>query len=601
MNTNSIDKELTGYPSIDKPWLKYYSNEAVKYVSDRIEQNAYQYMVESNKQRMHYVAIEYFGVKVTYKKLYQEIEKVAKVLRSKGISKGDFVTLCLPNIPEIIYFVYALNRIGAVACLIDPRTNAEGILERANNSKSKLLITIIDIVNEKINLISEQLFAQSIVIVSPAESTSIKSAKSIAVKFIYAFKHAKLKSQKYIKYQNFIKSGREWTGKIDGEFTSNTPAIIVYTSGTTGSSKGVVISNENIIASKKLIEYGASKVEKNASFLGVIPFFSAYGSCTGMNNSLCNGWKIIMIPQFKPNEFSKLLLKHKTPSALGVPRFWSSFAEAGTNTDLSFLKNPICGGDKISPISVQKINRYLIEHNAGRLKIGYGASEFAGGIVITLDSGLYKENSTGEILPGVIGMVIDPNTGDELTYNEEGELCFYSPTMMMGYFNNEDETNQITIFKNGIKYYRTGDKGHIDENGCVYIVDRYKRVMMRPDGHTVHASPIEDVIMKHNLVENCAVVGLPLDSDAGVIPIAFIKLKNSVSNYTSLVDEIDDLCLKEIPERDKAHAYVIVESFPYTLMGKIDYKALEKNRLSEMDLIIKDYSFLSDTNKENHN
>ncbi len=209
MNTNNAGKELTGYPSIDKPWLKYYRNDAVKYVSDRIGQSVYQYMSESNKQRLHYIAIEYFGVKVTYEKLYQKIEKVAKALRSKGISKGDFVTICLPNIPEIIYFVYALNRIGAVACLVDPRTNAEGILERANNSKSKLLITIIDIVNEKINLISEQLFAQSIVIVLPAESTSIKSAKSIAVKFIYAFKHAKIKSQKYIKYQNFIKNGQK--------------------------------------------------------------------------------------------------------------------------------------------------------------------------------------------------------------------------------------------------------------------------------------------------------------------------------------------------------------------------------------------------------
>ncbi len=589
------EKKLTGYPSIDKPWLKYYGEEAVKYVSDKIDQSAYQYMVESNKQRMHYVSIEYFGVKVTYKKLYQEIKKVAKALRSKGISKGDFVTLCLPNIPEIIYFVYALNRIGAVACLIDPRTNAEGILERANNSKSKLLITIIDIINEKINLISERLFAQDIVVVSPADSANIKSIKSIAVKFLYAFKNAEMKSKKYIKYQSFIKGGEKWSGKIDDKFTSNTPAIIVYTSGTTGSSKGVLISNENIIASKKLLEHGESKVEENASFLGVIPFFSAYGSCNGMNYSLCNGWKIIMIPKFKPDKFSKLLLKHKTPSVLGVPRFWSGFAETETNTDLSFLKNPICGGDKISPISVQRINRYLIEHNADCLKIGYGASEFAGGIVVTLDSGLYKENSAGEILPGVIGMVIDPDTGDELTYNEDGELCFHSPTMMMGYLNNEDETNQITIFKNGIKYYRTGDKGHIDENGCVYIVDRYKRVMMRPDGHTVHASPIENVIMKHSLVENCAVVGLPLDTDAGVIPIAFIKMKSSVSDYTSLIDEIDELCLKEIPERDKVHAYVIVESFPYTLMGKIDYKALEKNRLSEMDLIIKDYSFLSYT------
>lgn len=311
-----------------------------------------------------------------------------------------------------------------------------------------------------------------------------------------------------------------------------------------------------------------------------------------MNNSLCSGWKIILIPRFKPNQFGKLLVKHKAVSALGVPRFWSDFAEANLNIDLSFLKNPVCGGDKISPSEVQKINRYLLSHNANRLKIGYGASEFGGGIAITTENGSYAKNSTGEILPGVIGMVIDPDTGRELKYNESGELCFHSPTMMGGYLNNKEETNNLVIIKDGLKFYRTGDKGYINENGCVFIVDRYKRVMMRPDGHTVHATPIENVIMEHTAVEVCAVVGIPLDSGAGVIPTAFIKLSNQIVNSTQIIDEIDNLCTRKIPGRDKAHAYIIINTMPYTPMGKVDYRALEQYRFSDVDYIVKDRTFL---------
>lgn len=148
------------------------------------------------------------------------------------------------------------------------------------------------------------------------------------------------------------------------------------------------------------------------------------------------------------------------------------------------------------------------------------------------------------------------------------------------------------MYKDGIKYYRTGDKGHINEKGSVFIIDRYKRAMILPDGLTVHATPIENVIMEHNSVELCAVVGLFFDENAGVIPTAFIKLKDGESERTRIIDEINALCLRKISERNKAHAYVIVDSLPYTLMGKIDYRALEKHYFSELDCIVKDHTFL---------
>lgn len=299
---------------------------------------------------------------------------------------------------------------------------------------------------------------------------------------------------------------------------------------------------------------------------------------------------MICIPKFKISDFGQLIFKYKTKSVLGVPRFWSELADKNIVTDLSFLENAISGGDKISPYSAEKINEYLEANGGCRLKVGYGASEFGGGIVINSDKDLLKADSVGRILPGVIGMVINPETEEELPYDQDGELCFHSPTMMSGYLHCKEETKQISVYKNDKKYYRTGDKGHISPDGTVYIVDRYKRAMMRPDGHTVHATTIENVIVQHEAVLRCAVAGIALDDKEGVIPTAFVILKETYEKDKA-IEEIDQMCLQKIAERDKAHVYVVIDELPYTLMGKVDYKKLEENRFSNLDYVVKDFTF----------
>ncbi len=511
-----MKEKWTGYPSIDKPWLKYYPEDAADYVNNDEKQSIYEYMCNACKNHMEYIALEYFGCNITYKQLLTHIEKTAKSLLALGIACGDYVTVCLPNIPEIVFFIYALNSIGATACLVDPRTNAENILHHANESRSKLLIAVTDIIPEKIDPIADLLIAEKIIAVSPAYS-----AKSFLVKAAYLFRHTHYKSNKYLSLEAFYSSNAT-ISENNAFHKEENPAIVLYTSGTTGDSKGIMLSNENIIAEHKLSHFGATQTEHNAVFLGVIPFFVAYGAVTGMNNSLCSGWKIVMIPKYRPKDFGKILIAHRAECVIGVPRFWEDFAANNRPVDLSQLINPVCGGDRIAPAALSRVNQYLTSMGGSRLKVGYGASEFGGGIVITADSGPYEEGGTGEILPGVIGLVINPDTGEELPYNEDGELCFHSPSMMVGYFNKEEETEKITVYKDGIKFYRTGDKGHISPNGTVYIIDRYKRIVIRPDGHTVNVSPIENVIMSHESVAACAVVGIPTDGRAGAIPTAFI-------------------------------------------------------------------------------
>lgn len=277
----STEQKLTGYPSIDKPWLKYYSEDAPEYVNEVCEQSAFHYMESMNAERLEYTALQYFGIKISYKELFRQIALIARALKASGISENDFVSLCMPNIPEMVYFVYALNRIGAVACLIDPRTNAEGILQRVNETKSKMLVVVMDIIPQKISVIAGRLNVISIIGVSPADSLTWESIQSATVKIAYLFKKHQILSR-YVAYKDFMELADLYTEDINAPFQKDRLAIIVYTSGTTGTAKGVMITNECMIASKKIIEYGSSYINGNAAFLGVIPFFSAYGAMTGM-------------------------------------------------------------------------------------------------------------------------------------------------------------------------------------------------------------------------------------------------------------------------------------------------------------------------------
>lgn len=580
------DKELTGYPSIDKPWLKYYSEEA-KYAADNPQKcSIYQYIYSANKNNPSDIAIEYFGAKITYSEMFQSIDCVAGALYAYGVRSDDFVTICLPNVPEVIYIVYACNKIGAVANMIDPRTNSERILKHTNMVNSVLFITIADICDQRINCIADKICTKNILVVSAADSST-----SPIVRLKYVF--TKLDgSPKYMAFKEFVKKYQD-QAIAEISYIKDTAAVMVYTSGTTGTAKGVLLSNEGIVASsEQLILTLTSK--KARRFLAIIPFFSSYGFVNGMNATLGNKMTITLIPKYNPANYTKLILKHKPNVVISVPKLWEDMAYTLKNgkVDLSYMVYPISGGDKIPIASVKLINDCLRVHNSNaKLLIGYGATEFGAAISLTTPELEFEEGSCGAIFPIANLKIIAPETGKEVPYETEGEICIHSQSMMLGYYNDID-MKEIT-FKdgNGIKFYRTGDKGYISKCGALHIIDRYKRAMMRPDGHTVHATPIENTLMNNKNVRSCAVVGLKLRNRSGVIPTAFIVLNDYCGKPKEIIAQLDSDSKRRLPERDRAIAYIIVKSIPYTPNGKIDYEKLENFYIDEVDVIITDSTF----------
>lgn len=584
--------------------MKYYSEDAIHDTLKNTNQNAFDYMDSETKQLNDLIAISYFNRDISYEELKNNIYKYANKLKSYGLRCGDTISLCLPNVPEIVYYKYACWILGVKANLIDPRFNPEGIATFVNQSNSKLLVTVLDAFVPKIEPIMYKLNVENIVIVSPSDSMNYNVSNMLA-KASYSYKEKLLnisdksfKNDKLVLNQSFVKKSEN--SKIKSIYYDNMDASIVFTSGTTGKPKGAVLTHDAYNIKSRQIKYGVPNIHPSDSFLAIIPFFSAYGSFAGMHNSLTKGMRMEMLPKFDPNAFADLICKYKPSACIGVPKYWEDFEKQFESLkeeyeieDLSFLKNPVTGGDKIAADVVRKCNELFKKYNSdAHLIVGYGSSETCGPVATTInvnaDSNL---ESTGILFPGIKPLFINPETKEVEPNSTYGELAIHDPAMMNGYLDDTESTSDITIKYNGEKYYKMGDLFELVDDE-LFFKGRTKRAMMRPDGHTVHAFPIESAIMKSNKVDNCCVVGLKKkDGSSGSIPVAFVLLKDGIIPSEELVQELDNISLRELSERNRALAITFVDSLPYNDMGKVNYKQLEKYFIEDINPYLVDYTF----------
>lgn len=571
----------TGYPSVDKPWLKYFKPEDRGFEIPNI--NVYEYLVDFNKDNLSQIALEYFGTKVSYGKLISNIDRCAEAFEKLGIKQGDVVSFCTPSTPEIYYAFFALNKIGAIANLIDPRTNASRIGDFIFNSDSRVVIYI-DISYGKIRHILEDRRIEKAIAVSVADS--LKTVKKIG----YVLKTRSVAGkcpedgEKYISWKCFFEKGSAEKGESKIINTDNNKtdlaAGIIYTSGTTGVPKGAVISNKNMIAMVLQAKCFCLPWDKGDVFLGIMPPFIAYGLVIGFVMPLCRGMKVVIIPKFEVEKFDLYIDKIKPNHIMGVPAYVESLTRSRrlSQKELGFLKTVIVGGDKMNPEEEVIVNEFLQSHGADcRVIKGYGMTEMSSCAVIPVDSESNKIGSVG--IPSMLNniKVIDPETGREMGYNEVGEICLSGPVLIDGFWKNESETKRVFRMEDGIRWIHTGDRGYIDEDGVVFFNDRVKRIIIRSDGHNVWPSDSERIIEKNPDIENCCVVGLK-DKTAGQgsVVSAFIVLKKEATDRKNkVIEDLKQELLKNLPTRDVPIQYYAIDHLPLTDVGKIDYRALE--------------------------
>jgi len=589
---NNVNK--TGYPHLDKSHLQFYKEEVIK--NDRLPKcslAASMYM--SARKHLDAVAIEYFGRKITYREFIKKIDEYANAFRGMGIQYGEVVSIASPNLPEIFYSIYALNSIGAVANLIDPRNNLERIKQYINQTKSTKLIAL-DIVYPKIAKIIDDTKLETVYTVSASDSLPI------GLNFIQRAKTVVENKRKGLPmcpenelYKSLVKQVEINKKKgdfdliedyFDGIDVSDKVAVIVNTSGTTGTPKGVMLTNENLLAVAYDYRYSGMKYEVGDPFLGIMPNFLAYGVGVGMAMVFELGLTMQCIPSFKPEEFPKLLRQKKPAHFAGVPSYYQNIKKDPKmeKYDFSHVKTAAAGGGRYIPELKKEDNEFLLSHGSSEpIKVGYGCTENTG--MATSQFYVGESNEENELY--TVGIpayytnirIIDPVTKEDLKYNQDGEILLTGKGVMKGYVNNPEETNKVIEVIDGIRHLHTGDIGHVDEFGCLYVVDRMKRMIIRSDGHNVWPNYIENVCVKHPYVSKCACAGLKYnDNINGHAPVAFIVIeKGHEEEVENIIQELKFMSLQELPERDVALDYIVVEDIEMTPAGKVNYLYYEEN------------------------
>ena len=555
----------------EKVWMKYYSEESRNATQPHCK--AFDYVIEQNKDRLDAPALHYYGADISYNELIRRVDEIANAFTALGVKEGDIVSFLSVSIPETIASVYALCKIGAAANTIDPRMDVGSIQRMIIGSGSKILVTL-DIAFPKVTPIMANIRQEKIIVQSAAASLPPvkKIVKTLTTKTNVPY------SDKVIKWKDFISGGKD-TRYVEAPYRGDALVAITYTGGTTGFPKGVMITNDSMNAVGMNFIHCDVFHEDGDRFLGIIPIFSAYGMVCGMHMPLCLRTTLVPIPKFVPQEIGKLVKTFRPQHVISTPVFIELLigSKEVKNMDLSFLYTLASGGDTMNAGLETKLNAFRKEHNMRfPLAQGYGMSELSAAASFCVNN-VYKEGSVGIPSLNVNVGIFDPETGEELGYNEIGEVCVTGPTMMKGYFNNPEETAYVMRkHADGQTWIHSGDLGYIDEDGFVYIKGRLKRMITRFDGHKVFPVNLESLITNRTDVHNCAVVGVNDDAHSqGQYPIALVELMPGIDAAAACKD-IFEYCDKNVEERGKPVAVVAVEKLPLTAMGKVDNRTLEK-------------------------
>lgn len=567
------EEKLNKKNNIKTPWLKYYK-EGVPAHLNYPKGTMVGYFLEAVARYPENIAIEYYGRTYTYRAFYEMIRDTAKSLKSQGVKEGDTIAICMPNTPEAILMFYAANMVGALVSLIHPLSAEKEIQNYINGSGATFLLSL-DLVYDKVHNIVDNTCIKKIVIASAGDS--LKTIK----KFLYKFKNRgtvpKIElTDDIMTWNEFINYGYDYQGEIACLKGANDPAVILYSGGTSGDPKGILLTNMNFnalaLSCHKMIEQSG----EGESILAILPIFHGFGLGVCIHTTLGCGMRVVLVPNFNPKDFGKLLHKHKISIVCGVPSLFESLTKTSMGkNDLSKLKSAISGGDFMSKDLKNKVDTYFREHGSNaEIRVGYGLTEASAAICVT-PTGEYRESSIGVPFPDTYIKVVRVGTHDEVPYGEDGEICVSGPTVMMGYLNNLEETIQtLQIHEDGRTWLHTGDVGSMDKDGFVYFKQRVKRIIIS-NGYNLYPSYIETIINSHPDVFTSTVIGIPHPKKVQVAK-AYIVLKDGIKPSKDVEKSIRLHCEKNLARYSLPAVYEFRESLPKTLVGKVAYRELEK-------------------------
>lgn len=562
----------TGYSSIDKPWLKYYEESLFNTKISPL--SIYKELMLANKDNLNKTAIYYFGKKYTYQELFSKIDSIAESFLNLGVKQGDIVTIAIPNIPENVFCFYALSKIGAISNMIDLRSKGDALIKYIKEVDSKIMIAS-DIFYENIKDVYKETNLDKIVITSPADSLPF------GVKSLYKSNNPSPKiedTNTFISWSKFEKL--KYNNQLEISIDNKAPVCILHTSGTTGSSKGVLLSHYALNAMVNQYKHIGVKYHKGERFMNQVPPFLAYNIVLSTHMPLSFGLNLVMLPNYEPEKFAKHVMKFKINHVLAGPADWKNFLddEKVLKSKLNYLITMGCGSDKLNDEVKTNINN-LIASRGGKNKIleGYGMTEL-GSAACSCRPNCNIKNSVGIPLANTSIAIFEDDT--ECLYGQVGEIYITSATAMNGYYNQEDKTKEAMYQSvDGNNWIRTGDLGYIDNEGRLYVIGRKKRVILHYDGIKVSPYEIEDTIKKLPFIKDCRVVGInDTIHKMGSLPCPNIIIEPTCNlTNNEVIEAVLSECRNNLSEKYYFDNVSIIEDeFPLTPVGKIDDIALAK-------------------------
>jgi len=592
-----VPQELSGYASIDRPWLKWYEYEEMPLTKGV---NVYDYFLHETRE-YDFPLLEYYGKKYTRSDIEKEVEEKIKKLTAMGVKQGDMVSFVFLNVPEAIFFWFALSKMGASANLIKFDESPERIKYMCELANSKYLFVsevpfIMDNVIKSIELGNniEQVISVPITESMPKVAVLnmlLEESKKESFKEISPFKTLKAMKKVYtttmemqetsrnvIKEQPKFISYKEWENMYKGDEMNiiagggDKVSAIMYTGGTTGGAKGVETTNDAFTASAHIFKTSEMDFFPGKTSMSILPpAVSYYFNATYC--LMCCGVRVDLVSKFDINEYPELIKKYKPNVFMAGPILFKAMRDSDIE-DLSFATDPISGGDKLHTEEEYLYHDFSKDKNCDTwIKQGYGMTESMAGIVYSIRPAL-KVGSIGIPLRHCDVAIFEYGEFEEKKYGEIGEICYTGPTVMKGYLNNPEATmDMVRLHPDGRYWLHTDDLGYMDEEGRIYHKGRAKRMLTR-NGGKIWLGTLEDAIKSHPAIDNCCCVKLD-DEEEREVPVAHVVFKNDNVEDT-VFDEIDAIVRQNCPDIYVPKYYVKRDEIPVTEVNKkINFKALE--------------------------
>ena len=530
----------------------------------------------------HHIAFDFMGKTTTYSKLVSQVEKCAKALKTIGVREGDKVTIAMPNCPQAIYMFYAINLVGGIANMIHPLSAEKEIEFYLNESKSVTAITLDQFYN-KFENIRKNTSVVNIII------ASIKDELSKPIKAGYMLTEGR-KIQKIpadapiIRWNEFMNLSRHCFYNYKVKRCGDDPAVILYSGGTTGTSKGIVLTNKNFNALGQQVIAANEMFRPGDKMLAAMPIFHGFGLGVCIHTMLSQGGRCILVPRFTPKSYGKLITSQKCNFIAGVPTLYEALLRLPDmdKADLSNLKGVFSGGDSLSIELKKKLDKFLLDHKCMiQVREGYGTTETVTACCLT-PAHMYKKGSIGIPFPDTYIKIVEPDTDKELPYGEEGEILLAGPTVMKEYMNHPGETAQtLRKHEDGLTWVYTGDLGSMDAEGFIYFKGRAKRMIIT-SGYNVYPAQLENILDAHDYVQMSCVIGVPDPYKIQKVK-AFVKLAANIPASEDTKQEILDYCRKNIAKYSMPYDIEFREELPKTLVGKVAYRQLEEEEIAKTE------------------